>query len=73
MVQVAVNYRFTTTRGEQMEKIIISMSFTAEEAKAVKKAFEQVSLRKPPFLEEEWEWNKEKSLNWWKRKERDKS
>lgn len=52
-----------------MEKIIISMSFTAEEAKAVKKAFEQVSLRKPLFLEEEWKWSKEKTLDWWRRKE----
>lgn len=52
-----------------MEKIIISMSFTAEEAKAVKKAFEQVSLRKPLFLEEEWKWSKEKTLDWWKKKE----
>lgn len=51
-----------------MEKIIISMSFTAEEAKAVKKAFEQVSLRKPLFLEDEWKWSKEKTLDWWRRK-----
>ena len=42
-----------------MEKIIISMSFTAEE----------VSLRKPLFLEEEWKWSKEKTLDWWRRKE----
>ena len=56
-----------------MKKIMLSMFFTEEEAKAMKKAFEQVSLRKPLFLGEEWEWNKEKSLNWWKRKERDKS
>lgn len=54
-----------------MEKITISISmpFTEEEAKNVKKAFEQATLRKPPFLGEEWEWNKEKSLDWWKRKE----
>lgn len=48
----------------------LSTSFTEEEAKAVKKAFEQVSLRKPLFLEEEWKWSKEKTLDWWKRKER---
>lgn len=54
-----------------MEKIIISMSLTEKEAKAIKKAFEQDSLRKSLFLEEEWEWNKEKSLNWWKRHERE--
>ena len=55
-----------------MEKITISiaMPFTEQEAKAVKKAFEQATLRKPPFLGEEWEWNKEKSLDWWKRQER---
>jgi hypothetical protein len=53
-----------------MKKIMLSMFFTEEEAKAMKKAFEQVSLRKPLFLGEEWEWNKEKSLNWWKRNER---
>lgn len=55
-----------------MEKITISISmpFTEEEAKNVKKAFEQAALRKPPFLGEEWEWNKEKSLNWRKRNER---
>jgi hypothetical protein len=69
---VAVNYWFTTTKEEQVEKITISISmpFTEEEAKNVKKAFEQAALRKPPFLGEEWEWNKEKSLNWWKRNER---
>lgn len=52
-----------------MEKItiLISMPFTEQEAKAVKKAFEEAALRKPPFLGEEW--NKEKSLNWWKRNE----
>ena len=50
-----------------MEKIMLSMYFTEEEAKSVKKAFEQVSLRKPLFLEEEW--SKEKTLDWWKRKE----
>jgi hypothetical protein len=54
-----------------MKKIMLSMYFTEEEAKAVKKAFEQICLKKPPFLEDEWEWNKEKSLNWWKRKERE--
>lgn len=54
-----------------MEKIKLSMSFTEEEAEAVRKAFEQVSLRKPLFPEDEWEWNKEKSLNWWKREERE--
>lgn len=53
-----------------MEKITISMSLTEKEAKAIKKAFEQASLRKPLFLEEEWEWTKEKTLDWWKRKER---
>ena len=55
-----------------MEKITISiaMPFTEKEAKAAKKAFEEATLRKPPFLGEEWEWNKEKSLNWWKRNER---
>lgn len=55
-----------------MEKITISISmpFTEEEAKNVKKTFEQAALRKPPFLGEEWGWNKEKSLNWWKRQER---
>lgn len=53
-----------------MEKITISMSLTEKEAKAVKKAFEKVSLRKPLFLEEEWKWSKEKTLDWWKRKER---
>lgn len=53
-----------------MKKIMLSMFFTEEEAKAMKKAFEQVSLRKPLFPWEEWEWNKEKSLNWWKRNER---
>ena len=51
-----------------MEKIMLSMYFTEEEAKAVKKAFEQVSLRKPLLLEE-WKWSKEKTLDWWKRKE----
>lgn len=45
----------------------LSTPFTEEEAKNVKKAFEQVSLRKPLFLEEEW--SKEKTLDWWKRKE----
>jgi hypothetical protein len=70
MVQVAVNYRFNTTAEEQMGKITISMSLTEKEAKAIKKAFEEDSLRKSLFLEEEWEWNKEKSLDWWKRKER---
>ena len=70
MVQVAVNYWFNITAEEQMEKITISMSLTEKEAKAIKKAFEQASLRKPLFLEEEWEWTKEKTLDWWKRKER---
>ena len=58
-----------------MEKITISISmpFTENEAKAVKKAFEEAALRKPIFPWEEWELNKEKSLDWWKRKERDKS
>lgn len=46
----------------------LSTSFTEEEAKAVKKAFEQVSLRKPLFLEE-WKWSKEKTLDWCNRKE----
>lgn len=47
-----------------MEKITISISmpFTEQEAKAVKKAFEQATLRKPPFLGEEREWNKENLL-----------
>lgn len=54
-----------------MEKITISMSLTEKEAKAIKKAFEQDSLRKSLFLEEEWEWNKEKSLNWCRRHERE--
>lgn len=55
-----------------MEKITISISmpFTEQEAKAVKKAFEEAALRKPLFLGEEWGWNKEKSLDWWKRNER---
>lgn len=53
-----------------MKKIMLSMYFTEEEAKAMKKAFEQICLKKPPFLEDEWEWNKEKTLDWWKRKER---
>ena len=48
----------------------LSTPFTEEEAKAVKKAFEQVSLRKPLFLEEEWKWSKEKTLDWWRRKEK---
>ena len=40
----------------------LSTSFTEEEAKAVKKAFEQVSLEKQLFLEDEWKWRKEKTL-----------
>lgn len=36
-----------------MENIIISMIFTEKEAKAIKKAFEEATLRKPPFLGEE--------------------
>ena len=32
-----------------MKKIMLSMFFTEEEAKNVKKAFEQATLRKPPF------------------------
>jgi hypothetical protein len=40
----------------------LSTSFTEEEAKAVKKAFEQVSLEKQLFLEDEWKWSKEKRL-----------
>ena len=47
----------------------LSTPFTEEEAKAIKKAFAQQSLRKPLFLEE-WKWSKEKTLDWWKRKER---
>lgn len=43
-----------------MKKIMLSMYFTEEEAKAVKKAFEQVSLRKPQFMEDEWKLSKEK-------------
>nr|DAV06523.1 MAG TPA: hypothetical protein [Caudoviricetes sp.] len=38
----------------------LSTSFTEEEAKAVKKAFERVSLRKPQFMEDEWKLSKEK-------------
>ena len=53
-----------------MERITLAMPFTEKEAKNVKKAFEQICLKKPPFLEDEWGWNKEKSLNWWKRNER---
>ena len=52
-----------------MEKITIVMPFTEKEAKAVKKAFEQVSLRKQLFLEE-WKWSKEKTLDWWRRKDK---
>lgn len=52
-----------------MDEIIISMSFTEEEVKAIKKAFAQVALRKPLFMEEEWKWSKEKTLDWWRRKE----
>lgn len=52
-----------------MKKIMLSMYFTEEEAKAVKKAFEQVTLREPLFMEDEWKWSKEKTLDWWKRKE----
>lgn len=52
-----------------MKKIMLSMVFTEQEAKAMKNAFEQVSLRKPLFLEEEWKWSKEKTLDWWRRKE----
>ena len=55
-----------------MEKITIVMPFIEKEAKAIKKAFEQATLRKPPFLGKEWEWNKEKSLDWLKRNEGDK-
>ena len=46
----------------------LSTPFTEEEAKAVKKAFEQASLRKPLFLEDEWKWSKETPFGWWKRK-----
>ena len=52
-----------------MKKIMLSMYFTEEEAKAVKKAFKQVTLREPLFMEDEWKWSKEKTLDWWKRKE----
>ena len=38
----------------------LSTPFTEEEAKAVKKAFERVSLRKPQFMEDEWKLSKEK-------------
>ena len=48
---------------------MLSMYFTEEEAKAVKKAFEQVTLREPLFMEDEWKWSKEKTLDWWRRKE----
>lgn len=40
----------------------LSTPFTEEEAKAVKKAFEQVSLEKQLFLDDEWKWSKEKRL-----------
>ena len=40
----------------------LSTSFTDEEAKAIKKAFEQVSLEKQLFLDDEWKWGKEKRL-----------
>ena len=49
-------------QGGRMKKIMLSMYFTEEEAKAVKKAFEQVSLEKQLFLEDEWKWSKEKRL-----------
>jgi len=52
-----------------MKKIMLSMFFTEEEAKVMKKAFEQVFLEKPLFLEDEWKWSKEKTLDWWRRKE----
>lgn len=52
-----------------MKKIMLSMFFTEEEAKVMKKAFEKVFSEKPPFLEDEWKWSKEKTLDWWKRKE----
>ena len=40
----------------------LSTSFTEEEAKAVKKAFEQVSLKKPLFMEDEWSKEKKRLL-----------
>lgn len=52
-----------------MKKIMLSMFFTEEEAKVMKKAFEQVFLEKPLFLEDEWKWSKEKTLDWWRRNE----
>ena len=52
-----------------MKKIMLSVYFTEEEAKVMKKAFEQVFLEKPLFLEDEWKWSKEKTLDWWRRKE----
>ena len=52
-----------------MKKIMLSMFFKEEEAKVMKKAFEQVFLEKPLFLEDEWKWSKEKTLDWWRRKE----
>lgn len=45
----------------------LSTPFTEEEAKAVKKAFEQVSLRKSLFMEDELKCAKEKSFGLWKR------
>lgn len=44
----------------------LSTPFTEEEAKAVKKAFKQVSLEKQLFLEYELKWSKEKTLDLWK-------
>lgn len=46
----------------------LSTPFTEEEAKAIKKAFEQVSLRKSLFMEDELKCVKEKPFGWWKRK-----
>lgn len=52
-----------------MKNILLSMIFTEKEAKAVKEAFEQVSLRKPLFTEDERKWSKEKALDWCRSKE----
>lgn len=48
----------------------LSMPCTEEEAKAIKNAFEKIHLRKSLFMEDELKCVKEKTLDWWKRKER---
>lgn len=40
----------------------LSTPFTEEEAKAIKKAFEKIHLRKSLFMEDELKWSKEKRL-----------